>query len=620
MDAFPVRLPHLCFLPTCLCVAGVLRAASFDDRVEALFRPPLGEVMALSPDGQRVAYTRQAGRNLTIVMMSLDQPGPRRTVFVDPNREAFAQAPAQLRFLRWATPSRLVFAPTERVVPLPPVADKNGRLGPNPDGPTIVSPILAVDADGKQHGTLVDARDFMETPAEARRTLADFLRTTKELQATRNEPVHWRMPHLDVLGFLPREREQMVIQTRGGYGIPAQHLIDIRTGSVREFGGDWPLPPGQPQVFDWYRLKTVGEHQEAVHPLTTWRDEEFGRVQRELEAKFPRRIVEILDWSETRLRVLFRVTGGSDPGRVFVYQRPEDLVVEFLRRAPWLNATRLNATQFFEFAAADGAPLSGYVTWPRKPRLTPPPLLVVFACGFPGHGQPAGDPEAQVFADLGFVVARLNHRCAGGVRAQDLGALRAAVDRVSVNDAVAAIEWLAARNPQRPFDRKRVATIGRGFGGYLAVRALQLQPAVFRCGIAIDAPMELRSWLRASNGVGLPEPTVAPKPVGDVPAALIDHAGADWQKLSVLEQVDALTQPLLLLVEPKRNAVIDAATGELRARLQRAGRAPEQVELDPGFAAAQPKARAATYRKIEEFLNVNLQGYAVKIGAAKEVE
>src|SRR4029077_9033500 len=141
----------------------------------------------------------------------------------------------------------------------------------------------------------------------------------------------------------------------------------------------------------------------------------------------------------------------------------------------------------------------------------------------------AFDPEAQIFADMGVVVARLNHRSVAGVRAEDLTALRTAVDRVSVDDAVAAIEWIAARNPDRPFDRKRVATLGRGFGGYLAVRALQLQPTVFRCGIAIDAPMDLRPWLPPPETFGAPPSS---KTGCDIPAALINHAGADWKKLS----------------------------------------------------------------------------------------
>lgn len=579
--------------------------------------------MTLSPEGHRLAYSTQSGGDVSIVMMSLDHGVPKRTLKVEPDRDAATdeqRPPVQLRFLRWATSSRLVYAPTERVIPLPPVAGENGQLMPNPDGPTIVSPVMAVDADGRQRGTIIDARNFQETPAEARRSLADLLRTTKELVETRNEPVRWRMPHLDVLGFFPSDREQLIIQTRGAYSMPSQHMVDIRTGSVREFGGDWPAPPGEPHVFDWSRLRIVGERKAGAHPTTAWRDDDLGRIQRELEQKFPRRIVELLDWNETRTRVLFRVTGGSDPGRVFVFQRSENLALEILRRAPWLPASKLHDTRFIECGAPDGARLSGYLTWPNKPRLDPPPLLVIFPTGFPGRGQPAFDPEAQVFADLGFVVARLNHRSVSGVRHEDLGALRDAVDRVTVDDARTFIEWIAAQNPARPFDRRRIATLGRGFGGYLAVRALQIQPAVFRCGIAIDAPLDLRAWLRPPGPGGADATVGAVAAPRDIPAALVDHEGTDWKKLSAVEQADTLNQPVLLLVETGRNPVVEVSAAALRTRLQALGRTVDYVGLDAGFTSGKPDSRTAVYRQIEEFFNLRLHHYAVKIGPAREVE
>jgi dipeptidyl aminopeptidase/acylaminoacyl peptidase len=609
-----VRLARVCILAASVSLSGLSRADSFEDRVEALFRPPLAERIALSPDGHRVAYTTKSGGTLAIVMITLEPPGVKQTVKLDGTATG-DPLPMHLRFLRWATPSRLVFAPAERVVPLPPLVDETGRSVPNPDGPTIISPILAMDADGRQRGTLVDASQFQETPADARRTLADLLRTTKELQATRNEPLRWKMPHLEILGFFPGDREQLVVQTHGGYSIPRQHLVDIRTGTVREFGGDWPMPPSEPQVFDWHRRRVVGERKPAARPTTAWLDGELGSVQGQLEAKFPRRGIEILDWSETRARVLFRVTGGSDPGRVFVFQRPEDLVLEILRVAPWLNASKLNESRFLEFDAPDRARLSGYVTWPGSPRVNPPPLLVIFPSGFPGRAQLAFDPEAQVFADMGFVVARLNHRAVSGVRPEDLASLRTAVDRVSVEDARLTIERIASQFAHRPFDRRRVATLGRGFGGYLALRALQLQPAMFRRGIAIDAPLELRTWLPRPEAGGM---NVSETAGQEIPATLLDHAGVNWKKTSVTEHAELLTNPVFLLVERRRSPAIDVSTDALRARLESLGRAPDYLEVDSGFAAAEPASRAAVYRRIQDFLNLHLRPEDVKTDFEEE--
>jgi acetyl esterase/lipase len=209
----------------------------------------------------------------------------------------------------------------------------------------------------------------------------------------------------------------------------------------------------------------------------------------------------------------------------------------------------------------------------------------------------------------------LNHRSVAGVKAGDLTALRTAVDRVSVDDVRMAIEWIAARQPDRPFDRSRVATLGRGFGGYLAVRALQLQPELFRCGVAIDAPMDLHPWLRAQQTSGAPP---AANAAPDIPVALIDHESADWQKLSVLDQAESLTNPVFFLVEPGRRPAIDVSTDQLRDRLRDMGRTPGHLQLDPGFAAGRPASRATVYRKIDEFLKLQLHPHEVKIGQATE--
>lgn len=583
-------------------------AASFEERIDALFRSPVDERITLSPDGQRLAYASHHGRSVSIVIMNLEHAVPKRTVRVEPTVDSLGgdePAPAGLRFLRWATDTRLVFARTERVVPLPPVTLGNGQIAPNPSGPTIISPIETVDVDGKERGTLVDARDFMDTPADARKTLADLLRTPQELVRNREEPAAWRMPHLDIVGFLPQDREQLIIQTRGSYSMPAQHLVDIRTGTVREYGGEWLPLPNDTEVFDGFRHHVVGTRPAAAYPVTHWRDLELAGVQREVEAKFPSRRVEILDWSATRERVLFRVTGGDDPGRLFVFQRPEDVVLEVLRRTSWLDAATLGRSLFFEFSTSDGARLSGYVTLPRKPRAVPTPVVLVFPSRFPGGAQRAFDPEGQVWADRGFAVVRLNHRSVAGVRKDDLVALRAGVDRVSVADARALLEHITAQAPDLRLDAARVVALGHGFGGYLALRALQLHPNHFRGGVAIEAPLDVRSWIRSPAAVvgpreGDSEPAVPPK--------VFEAVGVDWKKMSVLEQAETLTKPVLLLAEPTRQPAIDSAARALRSRLEKGGRAAEYVILDDGFAAGRLAARVSVYQKIGDFLDRQLAG------------
>ncbi len=613
-----VRSPRLgCIAASVLC-AGLAPAASLEERVEALFRPPLADQATLSADGHRVAYTATVGGKTAIVMQLLEPLGPRRTVPLEPDSPPPATAGAfpppragsspSLRFLRWSGPNRLVFAPVEQVAPLPPVPDAAGVARPNPDGPAVHAPVYVVDADGRNRGTVVDARQFLETPDEARQSLADLLKTADQLAAARPAAPRaggWRMPHVDILGFHPREPDQLIIATRGAYSLPAQHLVDLRTANIREFGGDWPAPPAPPQVFDWFRLKTVGERRTTCPPSTQWHDAELARLQRELEARFPRRTVDLLDWSDHRSRVLFRVSGGADPGRLFVLQRPEETVLELTRLAPWLKSGAGHDTRHFAFNAPDGAAISGYLTWPTQPRAARPPLLVVFPDALSHPIQPAWDPVAQLFADFGFAVVRLSARL-------DSATASAAVDRRTASEADAVLAWLADTRPaSRTFDPRRVAAFGRGLGGYLAVRVAQLRPGTFRAAAALAAPHDPATWLAT-----LPATDRTPRS----PAAAVRAAFASAPSLApAVPPPDRIPLPVLLLGDiPDHRALgLDGVTP--RDVTFALGASVERAPLDPAFNTGQPAALAATYRRVDAFLTAHLPPFDVKVGVAREV-
>lgn len=611
-----VRPLHLALLAATVSGAGLVRAASADEsRIASLFRPLDAEFSALCPEGRRVAYTVREGPLTKIAIVDLDGYFSKRLIGIEPERGADTAAdpssaaspspPAQLRFLRWASADRLVFAHTERILPLPPVTDAAGRTSPSPNGPTIVSPIIAVSADGKNRRTVADAHNFTESE-DALQTLADMLRTPKELATQRRNPVHWRMPRLAILGFDPRDREQLILETSGAYSPPTQHAVDLRTGYTTLFGGEVSAPPSEPQVYDWSWFKIVGERQPAARPHTAWRDADLSKLQHALEAKFPRRTVELLDWTEARTRILFRVTGGTDAGRLFVYQRVEDLAVEVLQRAPWLPGNKLHPTRFFECAAPDGSRLTGYLTWPNGHNTAgSTPLIVAFPSGFPAHAQPAFDPESQVFADRGFAVLRLNHRCVAGIDPAHRPALAAALDRVSIGDAVTALAALTQSPSPRSIDRTRIVAFGRGFGGYLAVRALQLQPELFRAGIALDAPVALPRWLA----------TPTPHPLRTTLAALIGRPEQETQTpLCALTQADTLRRPLLLLTDSTCDPAIAAASSELHERLLSLGRSSDRTSLSEGFASA----RANGYRTIADFIDRRLPASAASTALVQE--
>jgi pimeloyl-ACP methyl ester carboxylesterase len=629
-DLLRVKLPRLCLgLSLGGAVAGLLHAqvpdfaerlpplglvierppepptATFFERVEKLYRAPLAEQIALSVDGSHVAYTKQVKDELQLVILDLWQSRRPVTLQVEDARGIMFSSEkqrAQLRFLCWATNNRLVFAPTPEYL----AVMGSGKYN---------APVMAVDGDGRNSGVLVEASEFsflMDDEARAKMPPSPSFMPSAENSASAGVPLGgsviqrsersplsegFSLRHVQIIprlpeikGFVPGSREQILLY------VPAlirnQHVLaeELWISLHIHTGKRTPLGSAE-RAADW---------DDARWPFPS---EERRVVQQELALKFPERTVTPVDWSQDLQHILVNVMGGNERGRIFVYQRPQNLVLEVLQLAPWLKSTELNSTQAVALAAPGETPWRALVTWPRTSRRKVPPVLVLFAPVVTSAGRPMFDPEAQVFADLGYVVVRPDLRPApAGTN----------VDRAAADDAAFVLARLAAQFPDRPFDAKHVAVMGRGVGGYLAMRALQLRPEVFHAGIASDAPMDLRRWLEPEN------PTRRRPP--SLPAQLLSADARELTELSVTSHLDALTQPVLFIVEPARSQSIEIGVGQVRSKMKSLHRSTEYLEVDPGFARALPKARATVSKQIDDFLNLHLYRYGVKIGPTQEIK
>ncbi|MBC7369601.1 MAG: prolyl oligopeptidase family serine peptidase [Undibacterium sp.] len=435
---------------------------------------------------------------------------------------------------------------------------------------------------------------------------------------------------------------------RDTYGI---YALDLRTRQRTTFAIEDPhvdlafIEPGagSPLHFDEHTGALVGVRAAGAKPVTRWIDPELAALQLTLDRKFPHRNVEILQWDQARRRFPLRVGGGPAPGRYYVFQQIENVLVELLRTAPWLHPDDLHPTTAFEFDTPSGVHLTGYLTFPRRPRINPPPLLIDFSDGVLGSAESSFQSQAQVLAELGFIVARVNHRGRSGFGLAHRNAFRDGGARVPVDDALAAIKWIADHHP---IDRKRIATFGRGLGGYLALRALQLEPDVFRCAVPTDAPLSPELWLqpppRADLGRGSDvsaalsssssdsSPTASQDgPLGPLrrppPINLAQETqrafflGGSAKLTPVASHAETLTEPVMLILNVADTDIIAIQNASLRSKLTALGHPPEFLHVAAGTADL-PDVRVKTFRQIGEFFNLNLYNFGVKVGTPKPVK
>lgn len=395
-------------------------------------------------------------------------------------------------------------------------------------------------------------------------------------------------------------------------------------------------------IFDRRDRRLVGVRFDADQPQIHWLDPELAAVQTSAQSRFTSRTVQLVDWNDDRTRFLLLVAAENDPGRYFVFQRENQRCIECLRRAPWLDPSLANPAERFDLVTAKGIRVAGRLTRPKSTLLNPPPVVVWCHDG-PWERFPTGySREAQALADLGCLVLQVDYRGSLGLGLHQSEALDRQFDQRPIDDVLAALDWLA---PRHSYDPRRVVIVGEGFGGYLALRALQLQPQRFRAAIAINgadrldylteepaavreaaaqrsfaqmaaATQSLSSATNTSRPPALPpleEPTL---PTFDLELrrAVFFRPNAPERGAPVLASAAPLQRPVLLLHDPESPTVSIDHVQALRKALKRRGDRVDFAEIAPGFALGQLPARARAFEDINDFLIDVLYRFEVKIG------
>ncbi|HEY4248678.1 MAG TPA: prolyl oligopeptidase family serine peptidase [Lacunisphaera sp.] len=366
-------------------------------------------------------------------------------------------------------------------------------------------------------------------------------------------------------------------------------------------------------VFDRYQHQLIGVRYDNALRTTAWFRPEWKGLQARFEKMFPGRSVEISDWDEAGKRFIVSTEGPADPGAFFVFDREKTRLSEFVRRAPWIDANHAHVTLPFSYGTPDGARISGLVTVPQQPRLKPIPMVVLCPDLPWQRVRPGFQSEVQALADMGFVVVQLNGRGAWGLGLKQRQSLTAGYDLVQVEDIANTVT-----NLQKIFNvnAKRVALMGRGHGGFIALRALQTYPDKFRCAIALDAPVNLGDWLAEQKWT---DDDVQPQ----LTRAWLGDA-ARLKAAPLTGHPETLTKPILMRNypgldgAPRRSSYSLAQhfAGEVRGH----GTKVDFGDLSTDYVNGLPAARAAVFDQIEAFLNLNVYDFNVKLDELKVIK
>lgn len=376
------------------------------------------------------------------------------------------------------------------------------------------------------------------------------------------------------------------------------------------------LEPNHPDgllIFDDFRHQLAGIRYTALKNRTAWRDPELAAIQADLDQAFPRQSVEIQQWSEDRSRVLARFSTDEDPGRYGMVNTRTGTIENLLNRAPWLQPEDISVSEGFGFDSPSGGRLTGYLTLPNVPKITPPPLIIYCQGGLWDRTRPGFNPEAQVLAGMGLVTMRLNYRGTAGFGRNHLTSIRDGIDTIPTEDLLAAIDWIASKYP---IDRQHVVVMGEGFGGYVALRALQSHPEVFCAAISINAPTNINAWARQRPEEGGNKEYTQT----DFYSYVREYFVRTAKRKADSKADDAIGRPLLVVEDSTSIDATPFSTLLGRLGIGMKGAKIERMSINGKFEGGSPATRAKIFTRIDEFLNSNLYDYTSKIGELKVLE
>jgi dipeptidyl aminopeptidase/acylaminoacyl peptidase len=295
----------------------------------------------------------------------------------------------------------------------------------------------------------------------------------------------------------------------------------------------------------------------------------------------------------------FTVDAGSLT--FYMYDRPSKSGRLLFEARPALSSYTLAAMEPFSFTARDGLEIHGYVTFPPgQGRSALPAVLDV-------HGGPqvrdswGYNPEAQWFANRGYLCVQVNYRGSTGYGK----AFVAAGDREwggkMHDDLIDAVSYVTGQGWADP---SRVAIYGGSYGGYAALVGAAFTPDVFRCAVDIVGPSNLKTLLETIPPYWAPMIAQLYRRVGNPET----DAEFLWSR-SPLSRARDIRIPLLIAQGANDPRVKQAESEQIVAALTEAGIEHEYLLFpDEGHGFAKPENRIRFYAAAERFLARYLGG------------
>lgn len=291
----------------------------------------------------------------------------------------------------------------------------------------------------------------------------------------------------------------------------------------------------------------------------------------------------------------------NGPVSYYAYDRKTKHATFLFDHSPELNEYTLAEMEPISFESRDGLTVHGYISFPAGlERKNLPMVLNV-------HGGPAArdywgyHPEAQWFANRGYICLQVNFRGSTGYGKDFLNAANKEWGGKMHDDLVDAVNWAI---DQGYADPERIAIYGGSYGGYAALVGATFTPDLFCCAVDMFGPSNLITFLK----------TIPPywKPMQESMYKRVGHPEKDAEFLksrSPLFRVDSIRIPMLVVQGANDPRVVQAESDQIVAAMEEKGIEYEYMLFeDEGHGFMKEENRLEFYAAAEKFLAKHLGG------------
>ena len=298
---------------------------------------------------------------------------------------------------------------------------------------------------------------------------------------------------------------------------------------------------------------------------------------------------------------LFGVSGPTEPGAYYVFDRRSKTLIQAANRQPGLPAGRLGVMRPFVYKARDGTEIPGYLTRPPGAMSGPLPLIVMPHGGPEARDAYGFDTWGQILATRGYLVFQPNFRGSSGYGRHFAEAGYGQWGGRMQDDLTDGVQQLIKSGQADP---ARVCIFGASYGGYAALYGGAQSPELYKCVASFAGVSDLRAlvgWERRTKGHEA-RYRYASRAIGD--------PVKDAKKLAATSPIAfaANYRPPVLLIHGSKDVSVPIQQSQDMARaLTRAGKDVRLMVFDgEGHADWSPPDEEAALKAVSSFITSHI--------------